>query len=181
MAGGSFSVRIQHDAREVEKMLRGLKNGANKVLVRAINKTATPVKRVALRSMAKDLRLTQKSVAKSVKLDRATWRLKRATITVTGRRIPIIDFGARQVKKGVTYKGRGGGRKLIPGAYIATMESKGVFKRIGRERGPNRELLGPSPQYVFVRHHIRKAMDAKASTEWDKHIRHELKYFLSKI
>ena len=181
MAVGSFSVHIRQDAREVERMLRGLKNGSNKVLVRAINKTATTVKRVALRGMAKDLRLTQKSVAKSVKLDKARWRLKRAIITVTGRRIPIIDFGARQVRRGVTYKGRGGGRKLIPGAYIATMQSKGVFKRIGRARGPNRELLGPSPQYVFVRRHIRKAMDAEAAIQWQKHIRHELKYFLSKV
>ena len=175
-----ISFRIKRDTAEVERLLKHLSKGADKVLTRALNKTIKSVERKAVQGMAKDLRLTQKTVRKSVKLFRARWNFKVASITVSGKRIPIYAFGARQVRGGVTYKGRSGGRKLIKGAFIARMPSghMGVFKRKGSARLPIQELLGPSPPRVFQRPDIVHDMNKEADIRWKKNLDHELKWFL---
>ena len=56
-----------------------------------------------------------------------------AKVTATGRRLPLVDFGARQTRQGVTIMvKRSGGRKLIPHAFIARMQSghEGLFLRV---------------------------------------------------
>lgn len=175
-----ISLTIKQDTREVERMLKHFDRGAHKVITRALNKTIKPVEVLAVRAMAKDLRITQKNVRQAVKLHRATWSNRRAVIHVTGRRLPIMDIGARQTRRGVTYKGRGGGRKLIPGSFITTMLSghQGVFKRMGKSRLPILELHGASIPHVFIQTHLQNALDRKAAEGWDKNIKHELKWFI---
>ena len=169
-------------------MRQKLERNADKAIVRALNKTIRPVATAGIRVMAKEMRVPQKAIRKHSHIRKATFQQKRATITMSGRRIPIMTFGARQTKRGVTYKGRSGGRQLIPGAFIATMPSGhvGVFKRTGqfnrtrsgRYAGQRREAIGerfgPSPPHVFVRPSVQKAMESTAAARWKKNLDHEL-------
>lgn len=178
----SVSVQIKADTKEVKRMLKNLKGGANKVLVRSLNRTLTSVNSTAAKSISKDLRVTQKVVKKGLKVYKANYRFKRASVNASGYRIPIIDLGAKKLKKGtITYKGRFGGRVKAPtGSFLATMSSghRGVFKRSGKTRLPIDELHGASIPYVLVRRHIALAMDKTAETAWQKNLSHEMKRFI---
>lgn len=75
---------------------------------------------------------------KTKELDSLLWRMD-----VKGTRIPVMAFNPRQVRKGVSVAINQGKRKVIPGAFIATMKSghEGVYRRVGGvKRLPIREL-----------------------------------------
>ncbi len=64
-----------------------------------------------------------------------------AKVTATGRRLPLVNFGARQTARGVTVLvKKSGGRKLIEHAFIAQMRSghRGIYVRRGPKIRPTR-------------------------------------------
>ncbi len=178
-----IEIQIKQDVRDVERMLKGLGRTADKVITRALNRTIKPVESAAVKSLSKDMRLTQKVVRKSFHINRANFATRKAQINVFGKRVPLIDYGARQTKKGVTYKAPKGGRGLVAGGFLSTMRSghKGVFKRAGKGRLPIQQLYGPSVPYVFLKRHIQRAMDSVAKERWDKEVRTAMKYYVSKL
>ncbi|HRQ47770.1 MAG TPA: phage tail protein [Rhodocyclaceae bacterium] len=159
---------VKADVREVERALRGMKNGTATVVTRASNKAIRKAQTAAVRGIAKELPgIRQKRIrsAMSLKLARRTdWT---ASVSARGARIPIIDLAARQTQRGVTYRTQDG-RRLIPGAFIATMSSghRGAYKRVGRHRLPIVELYGPSIPRVFVQERVERPMDQAAREEW---------------
>lgn len=97
-------------------------------------------------------------------------------ITATGSPIPLRDYGARQTKKGVSFRvTRAGKRKryIAKGRPGFILESKGghVFVRTeddppGAQKGRIRKVYGPSiPQY-FLTKVIIGAMEATARERW---------------
>lgn len=72
-------------------------------------------------------------------------------VRVYGNGFPLIDYGARQTKKGVSVKINVGKRVLIKSAFIATMANghRGVFVRKGKTRFPIKELYSSTPADVF--------------------------------
>ena len=128
--------------------------------VRALNKMADQLKVQASRAMRDaGYGLKAADVKKGLRVQRATQGSKRASVIASGRPIPLIKYTARQTSKGVTVNVQKG-RKLIAGAFIATMPSghQGVYVREagGKHRKVNargkaswhqlpiRELFGPS-------------------------------------
>lgn len=75
----------------------------------------------------------------------ARWRLG-----VAGAPIPLYLYGARKTKRGVSVN-VSGKRKIVGGAFIATMKSghTGVFKRQGKKRLPIEELFSSRVSDVF--------------------------------
>ncbi len=69
------------------------------------------------------------------------------TISLDGKPVPLIEYRARQTKKGVTVAVNKGKRSLVRSAFITTMKSgrKGVFVRRGKGRLPIDEQLGSRP------------------------------------
>lgn len=188
----SISIQIKADVKEVENLLSGLGRGADKVITRALNRTITSVKSVAVKSIAKDIRVKQKVVRQSLRLSRASYRKKRAYVEAEGGRIPLIDFNARKINRGVSYNAPSGGRRTITGAFQATMQSghTGIFKRTGirrkmrsgRYKGKVREAItelhGASIPYVMLQKSVKAAMDTVARERWETEIRAQIKYFL---
>ena len=68
-------------------------------------------------------------------------------VAFSGEKVPLVAYGPRQTKKGVSVSVNVGKRTLVKGAFIATMKSghKGVFVRRGKGRLPIRELAGSRP------------------------------------
>ena len=167
-------IEIQFDEQklsDIKHSLHGINKGLAKVMSRGINKTANSARTEIVRSLAKLVRIKQKAVRKSIRLDKATYSKWVAVVSLTGRRIPLVYFGARQLKKSVKYGiNRGETKKIeynsenspvfigkvygISGnAKTAAMYGetghRGVFKRLSKKRKPIIELEGPSLPQVF--------------------------------
>lgn len=138
--------------RNVQRMLRDIPRALPRVMSRAINKTATSAKTDIARRIAGQVSLKVSTIKKNITLRRATYRVWQAVLGIWTKRIPLINFSARQTAEGISYSiSKAEGRKTIKSAFIATMSSghTGVFKRTGPGRLPIIELKGPSVGEVF--------------------------------
>jgi len=147
-----FEIRYDDSQlKQLERTLRGIPRALPKVMSRGLNRTATEARTKIVRTLSTQSGLKQKDVRSATILQRASYSHWRSAIQISRKRIPVMSFGARQTKKGVTYK-KGRSRVLIRSAFIATMASghTGVFKRLATARLPIVELKGPSLGQVFV-------------------------------
>lgn len=138
--------------RKVQGMLRDIPRALPRVMSRAINKTATSAKTDVARRIAGEVNIKISTIKKNITLKRATYRVWQAVLGIWTKRIPLINFAARQTAKGVSYKiSKTEGRKTIKSAFIISMSSghRGVFRRAGPGRLPIIELKGPSVGEVF--------------------------------
>jgi hypothetical protein len=143
--------------RALERLLADIPNGVQRVERAAIKRTGEQVKTRTLQAITGTVNVKRKDIDANkatahrfggVRLN--VWGLN-AEVSVTGRRIPVYRFGAKQIKKGVSYKiEKGGGKKRIESGFIATMESghTGAFARVGKARFPIDEKFGPSIPHV---------------------------------
>jgi hypothetical protein len=162
---------------QVSERLRALGLGMTLAMARAVNRTMQSVRTETVRRLADDVGLPQREIRKSLELRKATRNDLRAELTVSGRRIPLIAFHARQTRAGVSY-GLRGGRGVAPSAFIATMRSghRGVFRRRSRARLPIDELRGPSLPHVFGARRIREALWAVVDEVYPRNLDHEIAF-----
>lgn len=99
--------------------------------VRALNRTATTVRAAASREIRQEYNIKAAGIRHQIAIERARRGHVTASVVVSGRRIPLVDFSARQTRAGVTVQVKRGSRKFIPHAFLATMRSghHGVFVR----------------------------------------------------
>jgi hypothetical protein len=150
---------------------------------RAMNRSAISARAVGARVVAKDLGLRVGTIREQIKISRATVVDLTVTLSVRGRRIPLIEFSAsgkepsRGKGRGVSYR-LGGQRRRIPTAFIATMKSghRGVFRRILRGRLPIVELLGPSIAVAFSRKPIVEAISNRFREAMSTNLQHEIEF-----
>lgn len=144
--------------RQVRYMLRDIPKAMPKVMSRSINRTSKSAVVEIARQIAGNVKITQAVVKKGIKVQKATYTRWRAWLDLNTKRIPLIKFRARQIKKGVSYQiKKGGGRQRItepPRPFIQTMPASGhvgVFKRHTERtrRLPIVQLYGPSVAGVF--------------------------------
>lgn len=152
-------------------------------LRRALKRTAVSVRTVMASEVAKDVGLRVGTVRDAVKLRTDNESLT-ATISISGKRIPLLEFNATgpfpsRGRGAVSVRTGRGGRKRIPGAFIAQMRSghKGVFKRTSKVRLPIIELHGPSLPHVFAKY-LPLGVE-RAEEQLGKNLEHELAFALS--
>ncbi len=183
-----ISVKVpDKQIKEIRGMLHGLPKALPKVIVRAINKVANKSKTFIIRRITKAVAIKQADLRRrNVRMTRATWSRWLARIVVSGGRIPLTKFGARQTKRGVTYRiQRGGKRGRIERGFIARMPSghEGVFVR-QRSRGrlPIGEARGPSVPAVMenIPELQPGALDEKASADLEIEVVRQADIFLER-
>lgn len=157
-----------------------------KAMSRAINRTATKVRSVAIKGAAKEMGLKQKDVREHTTLRRAHRGQPEARIEMRGRPFNLIRFRARQLKKGV--KARPWGKtRTFQGAFIATVRgTEVVFTRERRGgdrvgRLPIRALHGPGIAKTAAEPHLAKARRELVATMLPERLEHELKYAVSRL
>lgn len=123
--------RVKLEARAVRSDIE------TKATVRALNRAGARAMTESNREVRKIFNVKASVVRGQMKLRRAYKGHLAATIRVYGKRIPLIEFSARETARGVTLRVRKGGRKLVPHAFIRTVASghKGVFVRAANARG----------------------------------------------
>lgn len=163
-----------------ESLLRAMDAlGARAVFaqVRALNRSAVTTRTFMQRAVADDTNLGSRDVAKQMRVDEATQQRLTSRVIISGKRIPLADFKARQTRRGVSAD-TGGGRKVYPGTFLATMKSGhlGVFARRGKARLPIDERYGPSLPHVFQKH-VPEGL-ARGEESLMKNLAHELDFAL---
>jgi len=190
------SLKLRVDSTAAERAIAELGDAAPRVLARTLNRSLGEIRTLVKRGIAADLGLAVGQVDKSLGEVRATFGHLVATLRVTGRQIPLIDFKARGPEpsrgrgRGVTYRIGQGGRSVIPDGFIATMKSghRGVFVRVGesarKSRGawstnlPIGEAHGPSIPHVLGRQWIAQAWQERGDEIVLKNLTHETDYAL---
>lgn len=136
----------------IETELRGIRNAGPRVLASAINDTARRARTKVVREIASRSGVKQKTVRQDIDAIPATWTRLAAKLVMVGKRIPLVEFGAkgripsRGRPGGVTYRI---GRGRAPDAFMAVMRSghKGAFARV---RGEPRRYQGAGSANPFV-------------------------------
>lgn len=149
-------IQFRWSPSEIEPFLGG---GVERAVVRALSKgggdgiravRAEGKRRVRARKRIRAEHLANRalplSYPKSRKIDGMAW-----TMRVSGEPVPLGKYPARQTRRGVSVQVNKGQRKLLKGAFIATMDSgfRGVFMREGKRRLPLRHLLSSRASDVF--------------------------------
>ena len=180
------------DVAKVNIMLGGVKNGAPKVLTRAINKTLTGTRSTAKKEIAKHYNLTQKRIDQDFTTNKANWSKLSGGVVAKGKPIGLLSFsGTRQTTKGVTGKIlKEKPRYLIKSAFItragiagsSTGEKPlGVFRRAGKKRYPIHRLTGPRVEDEFAKPRTYNAVTDYAQDRITTTMDQELNFELSKL
>lgn len=172
--------------KELQAALEGTSKKLPQELKIAVNATAKKTRTSMSREVRKELATKAKSVNKVINIvSKATAQNLTSTVRLSKtKRIPLRDFGARQVRKGVSYKiSKTKGRQLAgsafqgprPGAIRAKWKGR-VFKRVGKSRLPIVQLYGPSPWGVFVKRQLRSPVVHDSNTELAKQVQRRVRF-----
>jgi hypothetical protein len=135
----SFSLEIDSATlANVQAVLIGVKNGASRVISRAVNKTLYGVRTDAVNEISKDITPTKTKIRKTFVVNKTTISSLKGKVFSVDKPHGLIHYQPRQTKKGVSVKvKRKGKRTLIPGAFIARVKNAdNVFWR--EWHGPKR-------------------------------------------
>lgn len=173
----------------IERLKASLGDKAKKLpqeVAIAVNATAKFVNKQMAKDIQQELATSQKVIGKTI---RQTRRATKAELKAMVRlekttRIPLKDFGARQTKKGVSYKvSKTKGRGFVPGGFQGpkpgAMKASwrgNAFKRVGKARLPIVKLKGPSPWGVFVKRGMTADILKRADAELEKQVERRVRY-----
>lgn len=106
---------------------------------------AEAIRRIRARKALK-AKVVRKAMSKS-RVTSSDVNRMRWVISLDGKPVPLIEYRARQTRRGVTVAVNRGKRSLVRGAFIQVMKSghKGVFVRRGSARLPIDEQPGSRP------------------------------------
>jgi hypothetical protein len=189
-----INISVKFDARAVAVKLFELRDQVIKqATATALNKVAKQVKTAA----AKEIRAAGYKnfpaaiIKEGITIDRASAGRLKVVIRCTGRPIPLILFSAKEVPGGISVNVKNG-RKVIRGAFIATMQSghKGVFVREGKGHKkiapgqwhglPIKELFGPGIPSQFGNEIVQAALVSLVTAKFPTILEHEIKYYGSR-
>lgn len=179
-------ISIAVDTAHVERLLAELPaKHVKPALARALTKTAQNVRTAASKAIREKRHLTAKAVNAAMTVRRASKARLIASVVVTGRPIPLKEYGARQGKRGTTVAVTRGARKrvVVSGikAFISDKLGGHVFVRTGEPRLPIKKLFGPSIPSTFLTAEVRRAWEATAKDSIIKRTREEVNFELMKI
>ena len=198
----SVGFSIKHDLGALARDLQDMGAKAPAILARSLNRAATAGKTAMTRAIVQDTGIASKYVGRQIILFKANWIQQVTALEITGARLPLIAFKAKQTKKGVSYN-LGRGRTMLKGGFIRNVKARrsyeiaageafigpsmmhtGVFVRKGPSRSrkglpahspglPIREPLGPSLTNVFAKY-VEPIFRPATLAALMKNLRHEI-------
>lgn len=141
--GVKISVK-REDVRELQRTLRGIRNGVPRVLKTAVNKTLPGIKTDMARETQQRLALKQSRIKKDIKIVRkATYTNFSGQVQSKGQPVSLHSFGAKQKKRGVSVRVlKSEGRKTIRGAFIASGKHGNPMVFWRKKTAANAEKIG---------------------------------------
>ena len=174
----TLSVSVKSNFKQ---LTRGLNRLERKVIPAAansaLNKSGRKVKTLITRNLSKEMGLKQKDIKNEIKVRKSNFRTLSVLITATGRRLNIIRYKAKQLKKALTAKPWGKARKWRTG-FIG---NKGRTAFIRLQNNKIKALSGPGIASEFVRRRAIKLMKTIGGDEFLKQFSRELKRRLGRL
>lgn len=183
----TVTVQIKLDASEARRYLRiAAPKAVSKATSRGLNKGIMQVRTISIDEVAQERNLLKTVIRQASRIRKSNPNTLTATLTMTGRPIPLKAYGAKvQGQRGrgnkkrvgpgaspVSVAIRKGRRRVVAGAFIGP--GGHVYKRKGRARLPIKKLYGPSLPSAFVKPIVNRAMTRVARTKVPGLIEHEL-------
>lgn len=143
-----MQLNIKTNFPEVQRELAALQADiAAKATASALNKVVAQAKTAMSREIRAEFVMPAAKVNEALRINRAKASQGRFSMEASlesprkrGRSLNLASFGARQTRRGVTFKiKRGGPRKLIPGSFLIN-GGKTVMIREGKKRLPIKAL-----------------------------------------
>lgn len=170
-------ISLRLNSAAAQRTIARLRDVAPQRIARSLNRAGVSARTLLVREVARDLALKQSDVKPHIVTRDARPDTLTFSMEVSGARLSLKVFGARQTRKGVTAN-TGRGRQVYPGAFIMARNGH-VFKRQGRARLPIDKLHGASLPHVFDKH--APAALARGEEQLVKNVIHELKFATSQV
>ena len=158
------------------------KKYVQKAMVTALNKVGAEVFTQAKRELKDATGLKVGVVAKGLAKDKARRGDETYTIRIKSRYKNVIEFGARQTKKGVSAK-VWGKRRVYKHAFIASGKNSGKQLVFGKTRGNPKKLKalhGPSLPREFQRQDMESLFNKKIKTRFSILFKRAVEFHLMK-
>lgn len=189
----SITVNVTSNANQVIMEMKAMATEMReKATVRALNRTIEQVRTQASREVrAAGYNLKAAVVRATMKMHRASAGRLWARVVASGRPIPLVQYSARQTRKGVTVNVMNG-RKLVPGAFIAKMRNGkiGVFEREMPQRKrtkankyaalPVRHLHGPSIPAALANAKVQQALQRLIEQKFPEILAREARFIIDR-
>ncbi len=184
-----MKIDLKNDLKQATISIKGVQSGVPKAIAAALNRVSEGMKTEASRAVRKRYNIRDKDVKDrgNIKVTRANMSRLEVLLTSKGRNIPLMKFSVsptspRRVKV-VKAAVKRGGKKPIPGAFVASMRSGhvGVFKRLGNKRTPIEEKYGPAVPIMLNEPGIAEHLNAEAALRMSKRIDHEMDRVLGRL
>jgi hypothetical protein len=183
-----ISINVQSNFKQISVKLFELRTTVlEKAKISALNKVAAQAKVGASKEIRNaGYNMKAAAIKKQISIRRAVNGNAVAVVKFSGRPIPLIQFSARETKAGVSVSVKNG-RKVIKGAFIATMPTghQGVYVRVGNQHKkingkwhglPIKELYGPSMPAAFGSEIVQAAIASLVRDKFPSILEHEIKY-----
>lgn len=170
--------------------------------VRALNRAADSTKSNAIKTIRDKYNIKRNILADRMKVNKANKNKLISELVVTGKRLGLFLYGAREIKKGVSVEVIKGQRKLLKGAFIKPWRSgekerwvffrkklgtshqrryKGKMRNVFRVgRVPREVLFGPSVPQLFGSRKVIEVILKYTTTYVKERFNHELEYELNR-
>jgi hypothetical protein len=205
--GISLKISIsEKDLNSVKTLLQGIKDGAPKVTLRAMNKTLTGIRTDITDEVGAILTAPKAVIENAVSVNEATLQRLSGSILVTGKPLPLSSFSTRQTPTGISVQvKKGRPHAVIPGTFIITTKygrpgvtgvywrkwhaaaAKGPRKNIPYKKLPEfyrlpiRELFSSSVANIAGDEPVMTSVLKKADERLHENLEHELDCELSKL
>lgn len=176
--------------KELEKALGDDAKSLPKYYAQSVNKTTTGVVKEMSIGIREHLNVKSATVKNHLKRSKPASKNKLGTWVnlAEENRLPLGEFGARQIASGVSYKiNPGKGTTKIKHAFMGprpgVKEPKlggHVWRRLGKSRYPKAKLMGASPWGAYVKNKMNPKIIRYGQARLEKEIRANVKYRLLK-
>lgn len=176
-------IRVHH-VEQIEKIFSQSKKEANRVLWRAINRSAIAARTRASVLIRRKYVVKAADVKRRIKLRTATANRLSAEIRASGPVTPLMKFDVSpkfpDIMRVTSRVLKSGGRKPVQTGFVARVKNDhvNVFTRVGSSRYPIRGLYGPSVAQMMGKDEIVESIQTRAQEVLDERLEHELNRFL---
>ena len=175
-----IEVDVRLNIAEVKRMLGSqLKAEIDKAVPTTLNRVASSTRTVAVREINKITGLKGASIRERLAIQRATRALPEARIIAKKYAPNLINFQARQTKRGVSANAWRK-RKVYTGAFIAN-QGRTVFTRVGAARLPIKALKGPSVPRTFMQDAVDSAMRKTINERWPVEFERQVAFRIGRL
>ena len=151
-----FSIDLKLDGmREIEAALNPQTH--KKAMNRTLNDLGKKMQTATVKNVRSEYNVKSGEVKSHIKTRKSRYSKLKYSMEVSGKVLNLMNFSARQTRKGVTAKvKKAGGRKVVRGAFIGN-KGRTVFKRVGKNRLPIKALKTLSVPQMFNEKRLKEA------------------------